>query len=497
MSFLEDDPLNEKYIEYAMKSLEDRENQYIIDTKFDNQLTGKEIEEKSNEISSLISQINKKHKNKYKKEEYLSEDEYNIFHALAVSKGGFLNMKYRREIYKILLHFNEDENITSKNDLKYYKTIWINKKNNKLYWKNEPVYQDLIPVKERTVIKADAPRSDINSTFQSKQFPYINSFLKIRLEEALNILINFNNNEFNYFQGYHDMFVLFFYLYMDSPYTYISLYQRFSELYIKENLLKQKKSNEGYSFPNSIKFCMRVIKELNINVYDNLVKYCNSECIFVVPFIISLFTHNLSDLNKRYRIIDYFLVSNPISVYVMSCVLVVEEINKMLTEYNVKKLKATALSFFGGDSEPIPELSLTDFYSKIQTLDLEKINYEELIEKTEKALNNINLEEIRKEFMSEKYKYKKFYPIMYEKKYLRDLTQINDNKKIEEKSDEKNDDNGILFTTMVSVYELLYGKKKYSRSDVKYKKEGFYGTFIAGIVLITSYLIYLMFTKKK
>ena len=60
MSFLEDDPLNEKYIEYAMKSLEDRENQYIIDTKFDNQLTGKEIEEKSNEISSLISQIHKK-----------------------------------------------------------------------------------------------------------------------------------------------------------------------------------------------------------------------------------------------------------------------------------------------------------------------------------------------------------------------------------------------------------------------------------------------------
>ena len=98
--------------------------------------------------------------------------------------------------------------------------------------------------------------------------------------------------------------------------------------------------------------------------------------------------------------------------------------------------------------------------------------------------------------MSEKYKYKKFYPIMYEKKYLRDLTQINDNKKIEEKSDEKNDDNGILFTTMVSVYELLYGKKKYSRSDVKFKKEGFYGMFIAGIVLITSYLIYLMLTKK-
>ena len=213
MNFIEENKLDEKYIELAQKILEKNENDYIINTKYEGKISEKEIEEKSNKIKEILSKIkNNLSSNKY----YLSEEDYNILHELAISKGGFLKMKYRREIYKILLFYNEDDlsekEIKNKNyipSLKFYKNIWIDKKTGNLYWKNENIKQELLYSKDRSVIKADTIRSDINYFFPSTKYPYMNIFLKKRLEAGLNILINFNNCELNYFQGYHDLFILF------------------------------------------------------------------------------------------------------------------------------------------------------------------------------------------------------------------------------------------------------------------------------------------------
>ena len=263
MSLIEENKVDEKYIELAQKLLEKMENDYIIE-KYEGKITPKEIDEKTDKIKDIITKI-KNELSSNKNKIYLSEENYNTLRELAISKGGFLNMKFRRDIYKILLFFNEDELtdkfLSDKNNknkskdnnknyipsLKFYKNIWIDKKTSNLYWKNEYINQELLFSKDRTVIRADTIRADINSLFPSVKYPYINSLLKERFETALNILVNFKNCELKYFQGYHDIFILFYYLYLDSPYTYISLFQRFSELYIKENLLLQNKSNLGYS----------------------------------------------------------------------------------------------------------------------------------------------------------------------------------------------------------------------------------------------------------
>ncbi len=498
MNFIEKNNIDAAYIEFAQKMLEKKENDFIINSKYEGRMTAKEIDEKSNKISEIISKINNNISSK-KGGNYLPEEDYNTLRELAVSKGGFLNMKYRRKIYKILLFFNEEELKNSDNNknyipsLKYYKNIWIDKKSTNLYWKNELINQELLYSKDRSVIRADTIRADINSFFSFFQYPYINALLKQRLEAGLNVLINFNDRELKYFQGYHDIFILFFYLYLDSPYTYISLFQRFSELIIKENLLTQNRNNLGYSFPNSMKFCMEIIKELNVLVYNDLVDYCNSQCIFIIPFIVSLFTHNMNNLNKRFRIIDYFLVSNPITVYVMSSVIVVEEVTKLKTEYNLKKMKNAAFSFFSsGPQEEIEPLSLTDFYQRFQQLNLDLANFDEYIEKTEDALKKINLERIRKEFIGEKYQYEKYYPIIYEGKYLRDVTKCDDekeskiiNKNIEDKSEDK------IFNLMLKIYERMYGRKKLSEKYVL-KGQNFNGILLfllSFIVLIFAYLI--------
>ena len=53
-------------------------------------------------------------------------------------------------------------------------------------------------------------------------------------------------------------------------------------------------------------------------------------------------------------------------------------------------------------------------------------------------MKKINFENIRKEFLGEKYQFEKYYPIMYTGKYLRDMTKSNENKEIINKSEDDN-----------------------------------------------------------
>jgi len=489
MSFIEDNSFDEKNIEFAQKFIEKKEKELFLNTKNEGKINSEEIDSKAKKLKDIISKI-KQDILSNKSQIYLSEDNYKELTNLAISKGGFLSMKFRREIYKILLFYNEENFSKKTNDkkiknnyfpsYKYFKNVWIDKNTNNLYWKKEYINQQMAYSKDRTVISADTIRSDINSFFPSMKYPYINSLLKKRFEYGLNTLINFNNCELNYFQGYHDIFMLFFCLYLNSPYTYISLFQRFSELYIKENLLLQNKNNTGYTFPNSIKFCMAIIKQLNIFVYQDLVDYCNSEIIFVIPYIVSLFTHNMSNLNKRYRIMDYLMVSHPITVYIMSSVLVIDEATKLKAEYNIKKFKNSAFSFFGGNADNIEPLNSSDFYMRFQSLDLDKINFDELILKTENEMKRLNLDELRNEFLGKNYLYEKYYPIMYKGKYLRDLTKIDENDTIIEA---KNED--MFFNFLMKIYEIIYGKRK-----IIFEKTYFNSGILILISLFTLYLAY-------
>ena len=500
MSFIEENLFDKKNIEFAQKVLEKIENDFILNTKYEGRITSEELDAKTKKLEEIIIKIKNEISSNTSKY-YLSEENYKELINLAVSKGGFLSMKFRREIYKILLFFNEEQ-LSEKNEGKnnnknfepyfqYFKNVWINKENNELYLKKEYINQELIYYKDRAVIKADTIRSDINAFFPSVKYPYINELLKKRLEFALNILVNFNKCELSYFQGYHDIFILFFYLYLDSPYTYISIFQRFSELYIKENLMKQSRNNKGFTFPNCIKFCMEIIKQLNKFAYQDLVDYCNSEVIFIIPYIVSLFTHNMNNLNKRYRIIDYLIVSHPVTVYVMSSVLVVDEVVKLKAEYNLKKLKSSAFSFFGGNSDNIEPLNSTDFYVRFQSLDLDKLNFDELIMKTENEIKKINFEEIRKEFLGEKYCFEKYYPIMYSGKYLRDLTKIDEKKEV---IFYKNDGEDLLYSILMKIYEFIYGKKKIGNKNYS-KKTYFNNGIIFVISLFVFCLAYLIFRK--
>ena len=105
------------FIRYKVKHLEKNSPYY------------KGITTTSKTIDEVIDNI------KQSKEKVLTLDQFNTIKELAVNKGGFLSMENRRFLYKKILNVNE------KKYNKYYDTIWINKQNNKLYTKEEYLYQ--------------------------------------------------------------------------------------------------------------------------------------------------------------------------------------------------------------------------------------------------------------------------------------------------------------------------------------------------------------------
>ena len=222
--------------------------------------------------------------------------------------------------------------------------------------------------------------------------------------------------------------------------------------------------------------------------------YCNSECIFIIPYIVSLFTHNIENLNKRYRIIDYLMVSNPINVYIMSAVIVVDEVLKLKAEYNIKKFKNSAFSFFGGDSgDKVEPLNVTDFYVRFQNLDLDKYNFDELILKTENEIKKINFDAIRKEFLGEPYLYEKFYPTMYQGQYLKDLIASDNkennkviNKELKDKSEEP------FYNFLIKLYDNIYGKRNEVNKSIL-KKNYFNSGVLLLLSLFTLYFAYFLF----
>ena len=477
-----DTGLNKQYIEFALFSLEEKENEFILNPNNRKIYLSSETNEKINKIKQTIESSNKNIT-----KSYLSENDYNLFHDFAISKGGFLNMKFRKEIYKKLLYYsnsnanqnnipnnkakvNNKSNINNSNILinnnnqvnnsqifisnnnnnfsynsninnnayfigpyyipllRYFRNVWINKSSLKLYWTNNYLYQYMNSLKERQLIKVDIERSNINFYFPLHLYPTINSLLKRKAEFAINTILTFNKNEFKYYQGYHDIFMLFFYLYLDSSYTYISLFQRFSELHIKEFLIiptNPKNKNKGFSFPNCIKFCLSIIKELNEIAYNELIQNTNNNCTFIIPYIICLFTHNINNIFLKYRLLDYFIVSHPISIYIMTSLIIIDEINRIKTKKEKEIMKKEVYNIFNSDTnqleKKIDEIGNENFYIHFQNLNFDEMDFELYIERTEEELKKFNFDKIREQFLSPEYEFKEYYPSINKENYLKKL----------------------------------------------------------------------------
>ena len=398
--------MNEEFFKIFLE----QENEYIKSFKARYKISEELYSSKQKEIDDLLSKILLYQKNE---KIYLKNEDFKKLKELSTTLGGFLTMSNRQKIYKLLLCYEPFNK-----DLKYYNTIWINKENSTLYYKREPINLKFNSVPDRRVINADVERSNINRYFNRENQGNMNKKLKEEFEFALNTLITFNNNEISYYQGYHDIAFIFFVLFYDDQKTFISLFQKFSELFLKENTLKQEEG-KGFTFEVCLKFFGYILKKINLVTYNNILKYTGTEPTFVISYILCLFTHDIEDIFLLMRLIDYFIMNNSLSVFVLVGYITVTEVGKILA----KNLGKNIFSFFNSNNNN-ETLNVSDFYMHFKEINFSLFDWEKLMKDSNNFLNQFNYDELAKKFIEEN-QFEEYYPLLKKEGYIEKMIKMN------------------------------------------------------------------------
>ena len=180
-----------------------------------------------------------------------------------------------------------------------------------------------------------------------------------------------NNSIYKYYQGYHDIGLYFIFLYMDDFVNGICVFQRFSEFFLKENLV----TIDDYQNFNSVLLILKeVITKISPITQKILDQYTEGNALFAISWILSLYSHNVEDLNTQYRLFDYFIVSHPICVYHLTALIIIDQMKRF---HNRK------------------DLSQESIYLHFQELNMDKIDFDAYIIKTEESMKQFPLSEFR------------------------------------------------------------------------------------------------------
>ena len=340
----------------------------------------KNIFEKSIEKEKKYYQIKKVcvdiiHKNT------ISLNDFDYIHQLAVSKGGFLSLKLRTVLWQKIFGVN---NITKDE----YELVFIDEKKETNIF-TDPYKIDVFYTKKEKyrffkaedykTIDNDVKRSKINSFPHSilsndSSINDINEkllFLKKKLKIFINTMTTLNNSIYKYYQGYHDIGLYFIFLYMDDFVNGICVFQRFSEFFLKENLV----TIDDYQNFNSVLLILKeVITKISPITQKILDQYTEGNALFAISWILSLYSHNVEDLNTQYRLFDYFIVSHPICVYHLTALIIIDQMKRF---HNRK------------------DLSQETIYLHFQELNMDKIDFDAYIIKTEESMKQFPLSEFR------------------------------------------------------------------------------------------------------
>lgn len=222
----------------------------------------------------------------------------------------------------------------------------------------------------------------------------------------INKLTSFNNEEFNYYQGYHDLSLLFLIIFLDNIDDGTMVFQRFSEFILKENLMTQDPNGQiGYTFVNCIQILTSVIKTISKKTYSILNEYSNGQAPFTLSWLLTLFTHNLNSIFLQMRLIDFFIVNHPIAIYDLVGQIASEHIHLSKTKYDLSKTMNQFKNFFSKkNNDDVDEFDQIYLYKSFQELNVNTIDFELYIEKTEKHLKNFDILATMKVFEQSQFK---------------------------------------------------------------------------------------------
>ena len=347
------------------------------------------IEKKIEEMDLFIEKIKDKN--------LISIDEYNQIKKYSISKGGFLTNKNRKILYSKIYNITQD-NYSDYIYIDPLKDPYILDGFKLEIFRRKDELTDLIQnPPESKVILQDCNRSKIYKML-SEYSPKNNNLeeiiqtIKKELFNYISEMAKLNNSLYGYFQGYHDIGLYFYLLYYDNYQFAKSVFQRFSEFNLKESLDINPEIKNSYQFLSCLEILKFVINKLDKKIQKFLNEIIeNGICHFAVSWILSIFTHNIDNPGIMYRILDYIIMSHPLSIYYLTSLIIID-------------------SIYQADSKLIE--TGPDLFKYFQDINLENINYDKYIQLCNNKIENLNISDF-KELFSKIY-VKKYYPIMNE-----------------------------------------------------------------------------------
>ena len=372
----------------------DEQYLYYLKNKKNNKI--EEIENKIKNLNKFINSI--KNKN------LISIEDYENIQKFSISKGGFLSNENRKILY-LKIYNIQDDNLNEmlyvspekKVDRFYnkdkFKLNIFNKKN-----KDSNKKENSNNLK---VILQDCNRSKIYFILDKydKNGENVEKFSKKIKEDLHNFILELdklNNNVYNYFQGYHDIGLYFYILYIKEKKYSLNVFQRFSEFNLKENLQINPKQNDSYQFMSCVKILKFVIETIDEDFQKNFIDVKLSEynglCMFASSWLVTVFTHNINRTEIIFRIFDYIMVNHPLSLYYLIAVIILD----LFKKNKDKKIFESGI----------------EIYKFFQDLNFDELDFDFYIYESYKYIKDLDIKKFENLF-NQLY-VKEFFPIMSE-----------------------------------------------------------------------------------
>ena len=304
-------------------------------------------QDKDKEIKEIFKRINNHNQIEFfekEKETFLSK-----FHKLSLTKGGFITLENRKQIYKYILdtlckkiNYKVPELIEDFEGIKSFDQIISNDCNRSV------LYQ---------IINID---ENFKREFNSKDncIEYIINQLKIFTKKALSNYINYN-----YYQGYQEICLYFYIIFgMDEGIIYMN---KFTKIFL-EYICSQKSI---INFELLLDILNECCNKINKSTMEALNKITKTKPYYSLSWLLTYLSHDNKNLFNQMRVIDYLITCNISSVYFFSANIIVNEFNELKNNFTLNEEE----EFF------FMEQILLHF----QKLKLGEIEYEKIIEQTE------------------------------------------------------------------------------------------------------------------
>ena len=372
------------------------DEQYLYYLKNNKNNKIEEIEDKIKNLNKFINSI--KNKN------LISIEDYENIQKFSISKGGFLSNENRKILY-LKIYNIQDDNLNEmlyvspekKIDRFYnkdkFKLNIFNKKNKETNKKENS--------NNLKVILQDCNRSKIYFILDKydKNGENVENYSKKIKEDLHNFILELdklNNNVYNYFQGYHDIGLYFYILYIKEKKYSLNVFQRFSEFNLKENLQINPKQNDSYQFMSCVKILKFVIETIDEDFQKNFIDVKLSEynglCMFASSWLVTVFTHNINRTEIIFRIFDYIMVNHPLSLYYLIAVIILD----LFKKNKDKKIFESGI----------------EIYKFFQDLNFDELDFDFYIYESYKYIKDLDIKKFENLF-NQLY-VKEFFPIMSE-----------------------------------------------------------------------------------